>query len=135
MEFSPGLLIFCFAIAIVSIAGMWKAFEKAGQPGWAAIIPIYNIYIMTKITGKPAIWTLLCIIPIINYIFFVWLLNMVSKSFGKDVGFTLGLIFLGFIFWPLLGFGDAKYQGPFGDPAAFQAYQNKNQFDFENGQR
>ena len=129
-----GAIIFLVAFAIFIIAAMWKVFEKAGQPGWAAIIPIYNIYIMTKIGGKPGYWTLLCLIPFVNLIFMIWLYNMVSKSFGKDEGFTAGLIILGFIFWPILGFGSAKYLGPFGDPAAFAAQQGKDKFDFEQKQ-
>ena len=128
-------IIFLVAFVVFIIAAMWKVFEKAGQPGWAAIIPIYNIYIMTKIGGKPGIWTLLCLIPIVNYVFMIWLTNMISKSFGKDEGFTAGMIFLGFIFWPILGFGSAKYLGPFGNPAAFAAYQGKDKFDFEQGQQ
>jgi hypothetical protein len=128
-------IIFLVAFAVFIIAAMWKVFEKAGQPGWAAIIPIYNIYIMTKIGGKPGIWTLFCIIPIVNYVFMIWLTNMISKSFGKDEGFTAGLIFLGFIFWPILGFGSAKYLGPYGNPAEFAAYQGKDKFDFEQGQQ
>lgn len=128
-------IILLLAFLVFIIAAMWKVFEKAGQPGWAAIIPIYNIYIMTKIGGKPGIWTLFCIIPIVNYVFMIWLTNMISKSFGKDEGFTAGLIFLGFIFWPILGFGSAKYLGPFGDPAAFAAHQGKDKFDFEQGQQ
>lgn len=123
----------CLAIAVIAIAGEWKAFEKAGQPGWACIIPFYNIYIMTKIGGKPSYWLLLMLIPGVNVIFGVWLVNMVSKSFGKDEGFTLGLLFLGFIFWPILGFSnDIRYIGPYGDPAAFAAAQNVNKFDFES---
>jgi len=129
--FSPALIIFCLALVVFIIAALWKVFVKAGQPGWAAIIPIYNIYIMTKIGGKPGYWTLLCLIPIVNYIFSIWLYNMISKSFGKDEGFTVGLVLLGFVFWPILGFGSAKYQGPFGDPAAYRAYQEQHQFDFE----
>ena len=130
-----GLIIFivglALAVAAFLIAAMWKVFTKAGQPGWAAIIPIYNIYIMTKIGGKPGYWTLLCLIPLVNYIFVVWLYNMVSKSFGKDEGFTVGLVLLGIVFWPILGFGDSKYQGPFGDPVAYQEYQEQHKFDFE----
>ncbi len=131
IELPTGAIIFLVAFAIFIIAAMWKVFEKAGQPGWAAIIPIYNIYIMTKIGGKPGYWTLLCLIPFVNLVFMIWLYNMVSKSFGKDEGFTAGLIFLSFIFWPILGFGAAKYLGPFGDPAAFAAHQGKDKFDFE----
>lgn len=125
-------LIVCLAIVAILVAGMWKVFTKAGQPGWAAIIPIYNIYIMTKIGGKPGYWTFLCLIPVVNYIFSIWLYNMISKSFGKDEGFTVGLVLLGIVFWPILGFGSAKYMGPFGDPAAYQAYQEQHKFDFES---
>jgi hypothetical protein len=128
--FPVGLIIFILAVVIFLIAAMWKVFEKAGQPGWAAIIPIYNIYIMTKIAGKPGIWTLWCCIPIVNYVFIIWLYNMISKSFGKTEGFTAGLVLLGIIFWPILGFGPAKYLGPFGNPAEFAARTNPN-FDFE----
>ena len=116
-------IILCLAVAVISIAGTWKAFEKAGQPGWACLIPVYNSYIMLKIGGKPGWWLLLFLIPGVNIVFAVWTINMISKSFGKDEGFTAGLVILGFIFWPILGFGDAKYQGPYGDPVAFQAYQ------------
>ena len=122
------------AIAVFMIAAQWRVFVKAGQPGWAAIIPIYNIYIMTKIAGKPGIWTLWCVIPFVNIIFAIWLLNMISKSFGHDEGFTVGMIFLGIIFWPILGFGKSKYQGPYGNQEAFRAYRDKNKFDFEDRQ-
>jgi hypothetical protein len=123
------LIILAFVVFMIS--AMWKVFVKAGQPGWAAIIPIYNIYILTKIGGKPGWWVLMCLIPIVNYIFIIWLYNMVSKSFGKDEGFTVGLVLLGIVFWPILGFGSSKYRGPFGDPVAYQAYQEQHKFEFE----
>ena len=116
-------IIICVILAVISIAGTWKAFEKAGHPGWACIIPIYNTYIMLKIGGKPGWWLLLLLIPVVNVIYAIWTMNMISKSFGKDEGFTVGLIFLGFIFWPILGFGEAQYQGPYGDPEAYRAYR------------
>ncbi len=128
---SPALIVIWVAFVVFIIAAMWKVFEKAGQPGWAAIIPIYNTYIMTKIGGKPGWWVLVMLIPFVNIIFSIWLTNMISKSFGKDEGFTVGLILLGFIFWPILGFGSAKYLGPFGDPEAFRTYQGKDRFEFE----
>lgn len=106
-----------------------ELFVKAGQPGWASIIPIYNIYIMTKIAGKPGWWTLLCLIPFFNFIFVIWIYNMISKSFGKDEAFTVGLVLLGIVFWPILAFSDARYLGPYGDQAEFQARQAR--FDFE----
>jgi hypothetical protein len=109
--------------AIIALIGQWKAFEKAGQAGWACIIPIYNLYIMTKIGGKPWWWLLLFFIPIVNVVYAIWLTNMISKSFGKDEGFTVGLILLGAIFWAILGFSNAEYKGPYGDPVAYETYQ------------
>lgn len=130
--FSNPFFIVCWlAIVIFLIVAEWKVYTKAAQPGWACIIPIYNIYILTKIAGKPGIWTLWCLIPIVNIVFIIWLYNMVSKSFGHDEGFTVGLLLLGFIFWPILGFGKSKYLGPYGDAAAFTAYQEQHKLDFE----
>lgn len=103
------MIIFGLAFLIFMIASLWKTFEKAGQPGWAAIIPIYNVYIMTQIARKPGWWVLLMIIPYIGIIWSIWTQNLIAKSFGKNEGFTVGLILLPFIFWPILGFGDAKY--------------------------
>lgn len=127
-----GILIFFYlAVIFVLIAAQWKIYSKAGQPGWACIIPFYNWYIMTKIIGKPGWWVLMYIIPIVNIIFLIWSINLLSKSFGKDEGFTVGLLLLGFVFYPILGFGSARYVGPYGDQAAFQAAQNPG-FDFDN---
>lgn len=105
-----GQLIFSLLIAVLVIASMWKVFEKAGQPGWAAIVPIYNFVVLLQIVKKPVWWVVLLLIPIVNIIIGIMVMVEVAKVFGKDVGFALGLIFLGFIFWPILGFGDAQYQ-------------------------
>jgi hypothetical protein len=91
---------------------MWKVFTKAGQPGWASIIPIYNIYIWCKIVGRPWWWILLMLIPFVNFIVAIILCIDLAKSFGKGVGFGIGLALLGIIFFPILGFGSAQYQGP-----------------------
>ncbi len=99
-------------ILLIMIAGMWKVFEKAGQPGWAAIIPIYNLYILLEIIGRPVWWLILFFVPIVNFFIGLLVTHETAQAFGKGVGYTLGLIFLSFIFWPLLGFGDAQYQGP-----------------------
>jgi hypothetical protein len=125
-QFPTGLIIFILVLAVVMIAAWWKIFEKAGEEGWKAIIPIYNLYILIKIVGKPGWWTILCLIPIVNYVFIIWTYNMLSKSFGKDEGFTVGLVLLGIIFFPILGFGPATYLGPFGDKAAFEARNLKD---------
>jgi hypothetical protein len=106
-------------VGLLMIASMWKVFSKAGQPGWGCLIPIYNIYLMCKIAGRPGWWVILMLIPLVNFIIAIILLVDIAKSFGKGVGFALGLLFLGIIFWPILGFGSAQYQGPAaGAPAA-----------------
>jgi hypothetical protein len=96
-------------VGILVIAGMWKVFTKAGQPGWAAIIPIYNLIVLLQIAGKPVWWLLLFLIPGVNLIMLILVWLSVAKAFGKGTGFTLGLIFLSPIFVPILGFGDARY--------------------------
>lgn len=110
-----GLVVIIYlAIIVLMIVSSWKIYEKAGQPGWACIIPIYNIIVLLRIVGKPWWWLLLFCIPIVNFIFLIWMFNLLSKSFGKTEGFTIGLIFLGFIFIPILGLGEAQYVGPAG---------------------
>ena len=128
-------LLFALAFVVFIIASLWKIYEKAGEEGWKCIIPIYNIIVLLKIVGKPWWWLFLMLIPIVNYVFLIWTWNMLSKSFGKDEGFTVGLVLLGFIFLPILAFGDARYIGPYGDPEAMRAYteRNNNRFDFEDG--
>lgn len=109
-----GVIILYIAIIILLLASWWTIFKKAGQPGWACIIPIYNIIVFLNVIGKPWWWLILFIIPFINIIFVIWSLNLLSKSFGKNEGFTVGLLFLNIIFIPILAFGDAKYKGPAG---------------------
>ena len=108
------ILIPSLIIGVISLVGMWKIYEKADKPGWAAIIPIYNIIVLLEIIGKPVWWIILYLIPCVNIIFGIWTINLLSKSFGQGVGFTLGIIFLSFIFLPLLGFGNFQYLGPAG---------------------
>jgi hypothetical protein len=108
-----GVFLLCmFAVAILMIAAMWKVFEKAGKPGWAAIIPIYNIIVMLEIVGRPLWWIFLFLIPLVNIGFGILLYIELARSFGQGVGFALGLMFLGFVFFPILGFGSAQYLGP-----------------------
>ncbi|MCY1040130.1 DUF5684 domain-containing protein [Corallococcus sp. bb12-1] len=110
----PSIVVTIIYLAIMAamIAGMWKTFAKAGEPGWAAIVPIYNIYVMTKIVGRPAWWIVLALIPCVNFIALIILGIDMAKSFGKDTGFGIGLGLLAPVFYAILGFGDAKYQGP-----------------------
>lgn len=106
------LLIVWAVLIIAWIAGTWKAFQKADQPGWAAIIPIYNFYIMLKIADMEWWWLLVILfVPLVNLYGMYKMHKGVATSFGQGIGFALGLWFLGFIFWPLLGFGDYTHQG------------------------
>ena len=115
-EVSPVSLIISLLIALLVIVATWKVFTKAGQPGWASIIPIYNLYIWCKIVGRPWWWILLMLIPFVNFIILIILCIDTAKSFGKGAGFGIGLALLGIIFWPILGFGSAQYQGAAATP-------------------
>ena len=112
--FSGIFFIFFLVIAAVMIASMWKVFAKAGQPGWAAIVPIYNAIVLLQVVGKPLWWIVLFMIPLVNIVVGIMVAIDLAKSFGKGAGFGIGLMFLGFIFYPILGFGSARYLGPAG---------------------
>jgi hypothetical protein len=98
----------------------WKVFTKAGQPGWASLIPIYNGVVLLQIAGKPVWWIILFLIPIVGLIMALLVCLGVAENFGKGAGFGIGLWLLSIIFFPILGFGSAEYQGGGGalaDPA------------------
>lgn len=111
------MMLIWLAVIVVEFAAMWLMFQKAGQPGWAAIIPIYNIIVMLRIVGRPTWWILLYFIPVVNFVIAIVLMLDLARSFGKGTGFGLGLVFLSFIFVPILGFGSAAYIGPGGRPS------------------
>lgn len=114
-----GAMLVPLLIALAITAFMlWKVFTKAGQPGWASIIPIYNGVVLLQIAGKPVWWIILCIIPIANIVVAIILCIALSEKFGRGTGTALGLIFLPIIFFPILGFGSAQYQGAGAAPAA-----------------
>jgi hypothetical protein len=109
-----GTILFLLVLVIIMIIAEWKIYEKAGKPGWAVLIPIYNVIVMLEIIGKPWWWLLLLLIPGVNFVISIMMVYYLAKSFGYGVAFTLGLIFLNPIFILILGFGDAKYVGPAG---------------------
>ena len=104
------LMLVWLAIVVAVIAGIWKVFTKAGKPGWGAIIPIYNVILLLEIAGRPIWWIILFFIPLVNIVVGIIVPIDVAKNFGKGTGFGLGLAFLGFIFYPILGFSDAQYR-------------------------
>ena len=99
-------------LGLLVLVAYWRIFTKAGEAGWKAIIPIYNIIILLKIVGRPWWWLLLLCIPLVNLVVLLIVSNDLSKSFDHGIGFTLGLIFLSFIFYLILGFGSSRYVGP-----------------------
>jgi hypothetical protein len=102
-------MVVYFALIVLMIAAMWKIFTKAGEPGWAAIIPIYNFIILLKIAGKPLWWIVLMLIPFVNLVVAIMVIWSVARNFGKGGGFALGMLLLPPIFYPLLAWGDAQY--------------------------
>ena len=118
LEFmTGGVLIFSFAISIFFLVAYWKLFTKAGEPGWATLVPIYDLIVFLRIAKLSAWWFLLAcallFIPFINFIvpfiFNIFVMHGVSTNFGKDSGFTVGLVLLPIVFIPILAFGSAEY--------------------------
>lgn len=118
--FTTNMFVFIAILIVIAFAAQWRIYQKAGKPGWAAIVPIYNVIILMEIIGKPWWWLLLILFPPTSLIFAVWATNLLSKSFGQGVGFTLGLIFLSIIFYPMLAFGNFEYKGPAGNPTVVE---------------
>lgn len=100
------------AIYALVVAGWWMIFQKAGEEGWKAIIPIWNTLILLKIVGREWWWILLMLIPIVNIVVWVIVSLDLAKSFGRGTGFAIGLMFLPFVFALILGFGSDTYRGP-----------------------
>ena len=107
----PMMILVWFLVAIV-LAAQWQTFKKAGRPGWAAIIPFYNAYILIKIAGRPGWWVIAYLVPLLNIIVHIVVVMDVAKSFGKSNAFGIFWLWLfPFIGFYILGFGEAKYKG------------------------
>jgi hypothetical protein len=116
MAFFAAFALVFIVIGLVTLVGMWKVFAKAGQPGWAVLVPVYNFIVLLRIAGLPWYWVFtpfIILIPILGAIAYlvwvVWVHHRISTRFGQGVGFTIGLTLLGPIFWLILGFGSSKY--------------------------
>lgn len=116
------VIVLYLAVAVIIIAGMWKMFEKANQPGWGVLIPFYNMVLLLRVAGKPIWWLILMFVPLVNFVIAILMAAGIARNFGKGVGFTVGLIFLPYIFYPILGFGKAEYM-PAGLPVMDQGTQ------------
>jgi hypothetical protein len=100
-----------FGVLILMLAANWKIFTKAGQPGWACLVPIYNVVVLLKIIQRPMWWVVLMLVPLVSIVVAIITLFDLAKVFGKGAGFGVGLLFLPFIFYPILGFDESEYQG------------------------
>ena len=111
---SLGIVAYLLYVIVIVfyIYSMWRIYAKAGKPGWAAIIPIYNVLVELEIVGRPWWWLLLTLVPVVNIVIGVIITLNLAQVFGKSTGFGIGLIFLPIIFIPILAFGNAKYLGP-----------------------
>ena len=111
-------VFFIYLAAMVLYHAMyWRVFTKAGRPGWASLIPLYNSYCLMKMAGKPGWWLFLMWIPLINLVASIlWVVDF-SRSFGQDIGFAVGLFLLPFVFVFILAFSDMRYVGPPERPA------------------
>ncbi|TSD16152.1 signal peptidase I [Haloglomus irregulare] len=104
------LLLVSLLLTVIQIAGAWAVFEKADHAGWKAIIPVYNLYVMLQIGENAWWWLVLLLVPVVN-IYAVYKIHAgVARSFGRGIGFGLGLAFIGIVFFPLLGFGGYQYR-------------------------
>jgi Family of unknown function (DUF5684) len=103
-------------VFVFSVIVGWTIFTKAGKPGWATLIPIYNTIVFLEICGKPVWWIILLLIPLVNIIIALILPFALAEKFGHGGGFGLGLLLLPIIFYPILAFGGSQYQFAGGYP-------------------
>lgn len=107
---ATGVILVVLAVVLIMVAAMWRIFTKAGRPGWAALIPIYNTLQLIWSAGKPWWWILLFCIPFVNIIAALIVYYNLAKAFGKGVGYMLLLVFLPIIGYPMLAWGSATYR-------------------------
>jgi hypothetical protein len=124
-----------FVIGIFFIICMWSLFAKANRPGWASIVPIYNTIVLLDIAGKPWWWLFLLIIPFVNIVILILVMVGLANNFGKGTGFALGLLFLGFIFFPILAFGSSQYIGDDANDGGSRRRRSRDDDDDEEDDR
>jgi len=107
-------LLLMLAVILITVVSCWRMFAKAGKPGWASIVPVYNMVVWLQISGKPVWWIALCFIPFVNVVVSVLCGFALARNFGRGKAFGLGLVVLPWIFFPVLAFGDDVYLGETG---------------------
>jgi len=101
---------FMTVLVLIYAFSWWQIFTKAGRPGWHALIPGYNLYVLVKLSGQSGWWTLGFFVPIFSIVARIVVYMELAKKFGREPGFGIGLALFGFLFFPLLAFGDDEYQ-------------------------
>ncbi len=113
VAFMTAYFLVILVVGIIMIVALWKIFTKAGRPGWGALIPLYNTYLMIETAGKPGWWLLLLFIPFVNIVVIIMVMLALAQAFGKSTVFAIfGLMIFSPIGMLMLAFGDAKYQLP-----------------------
>lgn len=120
--FGGTMLILELVFIVLVIAGLWMTLQKAGKPGWGAIIPFFNAYLIIKMAGRPGWWLILYFIPIVNIIIHLIVSLDVSQNFGHGAGFGILLWLFPWIMYLVLGFGSSKYNQVVGQPQKQPAY-------------
>ena len=107
-----GFMLLIIALSVLTIVAKWKINSKAGQPGWACLIPIYNLYVELRIAGMSPLWLLTLLACGVGYVI-PWIICQIktAERFGQGAGFGIGLILLNQIFVLILAFGSAQYVG------------------------
>jgi hypothetical protein len=110
--FGGATFVIVLAVIALVFVSLWKIFEKAGKPGWAGIVPFYNMIVLLEIVGRPLWWIVLLLVPCVGIVVAILLCIDLAKAFGKSPAYGVGLALLGFIFFPMLALSDARYVGP-----------------------
>jgi Family of unknown function (DUF5684) len=107
--FVTGFVFICGVLMVFMIASVWMVHVKAGEPGWSCLVPFYNLWVWIRMARKPGLWFLWSLIPFVNIVIAIMLNNAVARNFGKSTAFGWGITLLGFIFIPILAWGDAEF--------------------------
>ena len=105
-------MLVSLAVCLFMVIVQWKVFAKAGEPGWACLVPIYNVWTMFKIAQGNGVRCYLTLIPVAGFFFSIGAILDLARSFGKSTGFGWGMLLFAPIFWTMLAFGGATYVGP-----------------------
>jgi hypothetical protein len=105
--------IISLVLAVLMIIALWKVFTKAGEPGWASIVPFYNTYVLFRIAGFNPWLFLLLLIPIVNVVMAIIVAIKLGAAFGKSgVWSFFLLVVFSVVGYLILGFGSATYRRP-----------------------